>query len=118
MRRNQVGSRELLGGLVLPATAPCGGCPDDGDSVGICLQPAAQRAGKKRAVELAPALLTHQLMFESNHHPLFYEHVSWKAGNASCPALPPDRCFLPGYFPSGSCFHFTPFHLATLLSEA
>lgn len=39
-------------GGVLPAAAPCGGCPSDSDSVGVCSQPSAQRAGRKHAAEL------------------------------------------------------------------
>lgn len=31
--------------------------------------------------ELALALLTHWLVPESNHRPVFTEHLSWKAGN-------------------------------------
>lgn len=86
MGRSRAGCRELLGG-VLPAAAPRGGRPGDGDSngdgdgVGVCSQPSAQRAGRKRAAELAPALLTHQLVPESNHRLVFNEHLSWKAGN-------------------------------------
>lgn len=83
MGRSRVGSRRLLGGGVLPAAAPRGGRPGDGDGdgVGVCSQPSAQRAGRKRAAELAPALLTHRLVPESNHHLVFTEHLSWKAGN-------------------------------------
>lgn len=74
---------------VLPAAAPHGDCPSDSDTVGVCSRVSAQRAGRKRVAELALALLTHWLMPESNHHLVFTEHLSWKAGN---PLL---SCFVP-----------------------
>lgn len=77
------------GGGVLPAAAPRGGCPSDDDDVGVCSQPSARRTGRKRAAELARALLTHQLVPESNHRLVFNEHLSWKAGN------PLVSCFAP-----------------------
>lgn len=42
------GAARCVGG-VLPAPVPRGGCPSDGDGVGV----SAQRAGRKRAAELA-----------------------------------------------------------------
>lgn len=39
--------------------------------------------------ELALALLTHWLMPESNHHLVFTEPLSWKAGNPLILLCPP-----------------------------
>jgi len=69
-----------------------------GDGVGVCSQLSAQRAGRKRAAELAPALLTHRLVPESNHGLVFNEHLSWKAGNPLVSCFAPWLVLLAGVF--------------------
>lgn len=97
MQRSHVRSQELFE-EVLPSAAPHGDCPSDSDTVGVCSRVSAQRAGRKRVAELALALLTHWLMPESNHHLVFTEHLSWKAGN------PLSSCFVPQPVPYWGIF--------------
>lgn len=99
---------------VLPASAPHGDRPGDSDTVGVCLRVSAQRAGRKRVAELALALLTHCLVPESNHHLVFTEHLSWKAGNPLPSCLVPWLVFLAVVF---SFWLLVSFHLTTLLSQ-
>lgn len=91
------GVRSCLGG-VRPTTAPCGGRDGDGDGVGVCSQPSAQRAGRKRAAELSPVLLTHRLVPESKHRLVFNEHFSWKARNPLVSCFAPWLVFLARVF--------------------
>lgn len=115
MQRSHVRrSHELLEGGVLPAASPHGVCPSDSDTVSVCLRVSAQRAGRKRVAELALALLTHWLVPEPNHHLVFTENLSWKAGNPLPSCFVPWPVFLTVVF---SFWLLVSFHLTSLLSQ-